>query len=290
MNIVTIYKKFPTEQDCIKHIEKIRWNNIPSCPYCFSTKATPMPKENRYHCYDCKTSFSVTVRTIFHNTKLPIQKWFLAISLILNAKKGISSRQLARDLDVNKNTAWRMSMKIRKAMIQSEQKDLLSGIVEVDETYIGGKPRKGKKNNGDKNKRGRGTKKTAVVGMVERQGNVKVKSFYKKSLNGKNLKALVRGSVDVKNTTLMTDEYKGYLGMSKIIKHKFVDHTRWYVDGNVHTNSIEFFWAILKRGIVGQFHKVSVRYLPKYIDEFCYRFNNRKNDNLFELTLQKAMW
>jgi transposase-like protein len=143
MNIVSIYKKFPTEADCISHIERVRWNGKPVCPYCKSTRTSPMPSESRHHCNGCNTTFSVTVDTIFHHTHLPLQKWFLAISLVLNAKKGISARQLGRDLEVNKNTAWFMGMRIRNAMF--EQGELLKGIVEMDESYIGGKPRKGQR-------------------------------------------------------------------------------------------------------------------------------------------------
>ena len=165
MNIIKIYETFPTEKDCLSYLEKIRWNNKPSCPYCKSINSTPLFKENRHHCNNCNTSYKVIVGTIFHHTHLPLQKWFLAITIILNAKKGISSRQLARDLQVNKDTAWRISMKIRDAMIQREQRELLTGIVEADETYIGGKPREGNGSNGN-NKRGRGTKKTPVVGLV----------------------------------------------------------------------------------------------------------------------------
>ncbi len=132
MNIVEIYRLFPTESDCIAHLESVRWKGKAVCPYCKSPKTTAMPKENRHHCNNCNTTFSVTVGTIFHQTHLPLQKWFLAVSLVLNAKKGISARQLARDLEVNKNTGWRMGMQIRKAMAQSEERTLLTGIVEMD--------------------------------------------------------------------------------------------------------------------------------------------------------------
>lgn len=287
MNIVSIYEKFPSNDSCIEHIEAVRWQGKPRCTYCNSDKVTPTPKEKRYHCNNCNTSFSVTVGTIFHHTHLPIQKWFLAISIILNAKKGLSARQLGRDLQVNKDTAWRMAMKIRQAMTQKAQRDLLTGIVEVDETYIGGKPRKG--GGGGPNKRGRGTKKTPVVGMIERDGNVKAQVVKKNDLKAKRLTSLVRQNVDVKNATLMTDEYHGYIGIKYIMPHETVNHQVWYVRGNVHTNTIESFWALLKRGIVGQYHKVSLRYLPRYIDEFCYRHNHRKQDNLFGLTLEKAL-
>ncbi len=163
MDIVKIYKLFPTQKECMIYLEKVLWNNEPTCPYCKSKNTTPMPKEHRYHCNNCNTSYSVTVGTIFHKTKLDLQKWFLGISLVLNAKKGISARQLARDLDVNKNTAWYMGMRIRRAMI--ENLEFMSGLVEIDETYVGGKPRKG----GEPFNRGRRTKETPVVGMVERR-------------------------------------------------------------------------------------------------------------------------
>jgi len=288
MNIVKIYELFPAEKDCLAHLENVRWHGKPQCTYCQSSNVTPMPKESRYHCNNCNTTFSVTVGTIFHHTHLHLQKWFLAISIVLNAKKGISARQLARDLQVNKDTAWRMGMKVRQAMTQQTQRALLTGIVEMDETFIGGKPRKGG-NNGEPLKRGRGTKKAPVVGMIERNGSVRAKVMKKERLNGKNLKALVRNHIDTAKATLITDEYKGYLGIQKIIAHKVINHTVWYVDGNTHTNNIESFWALLKRGIVGQYHKVSLRYLPKYIDEFCYRHNYRKADDLFGLTLQRAV-
>ena len=128
MNISQIYERFPTEQDCISYIERVRWNGKPICPYCKSSRCTHAPKEARYHCNNCKTSFSATVGTIFHHTHLPLQKWLLAISIILNAKKDISSRQLAQDIEINKNTAWAMQTRVRDAMI--EQSELLSGIVE----------------------------------------------------------------------------------------------------------------------------------------------------------------
>jgi transposase-like protein len=286
MNIIEIYEMFPTENDCLTYLEHIRWDDKPKCPYCQSQQVTPMPKEQRYHCNNCNTSFSVTVGTIFHHTRLPLQKWFLALTLILNAKKGISARQLARDLKVNKDTAWRISMKIMDAMFEREQRELLTGIVEVDETYIGGKPRKG---TGEYYKRGRGTKKTPVVGLVERKGKIKAEVIKNRKLDSKNLKALVRRNVDINNITLITDEYRGYIGIQKIMPHKVVDHTIWYVNGDAHTNTVESFWALLKRGIIGQYHKVSLRHLPKYIDEFSYRWNYRKDCDLFQTTLFKAV-
>ncbi|MFH2035152.1 MAG: IS1595 family transposase [Candidatus Zixiibacteriota bacterium] len=283
MNIVEVYDRFPTNQDCLNYLEKVRWKGKPTCPYCDSQNVTPLSKENRHHCNTCNTSFSVTVRTIFHKTKLPLQKWFLAISLVLNAKKGISARQLARDIKVNKDTAWSMGMRIRRAMI--EQRELMQGIVEMDETYIGGKPRKG--GGGGHNKRGRGTKKAPVIGIAERNGKIKARPA--KNVKDRTLRSLVRENVDLKNTVLITDEFTGYSRMSTIIDHQVVNHHIWYADGYRHTNNIESFWALLKRGIVGQYHKVSIRHLSKYIDEFCYRHNNRGKDDLFDITISRAL-
>jgi transposase-like protein len=196
---------------------------------------------------------------------------------MLNAKKGLSALQLSRDLQVNKNTAWRIAVQIRKAMNQIDHQRLLTGIVEMDETYVGGKPRKGKKydNPEDRPKLGRGTKKTPVIGAVERFGNVTAKAVHKTKMKGRHMRAFVVRRVDTKKTRLITDEYKGYRGMSKLIKHDTIKHKEWYVEGDIHTNNIESFWAVLKRGMFGQFHSVSGRHLQRYIDEFCFRYNMR---------------
>ena len=279
MNIVDVYKRFPSQDFCIKHLEAVRWHGAPKCPYCQSTKTSPMKRENRHHCNTCNTSFSVTVGTIFHKTKVDFQKWFVAISLVLNAKKGISARQLSRDIRVNKDTAWYMAMRIRKAM--DEYGDLLKGIIEVDETFVGGKT----------HGRGRGYmqgNKTPVFGMVERGGKVIAKRV--KRANGKTLKPIIRKNVS-RDSIIMSDEFGGYKDLIKEFKdHQIVIHSKKeYVRGNAHTNTIEGFWALLKRGIYGQYHNVSARHLQKYVTEFCYRHNHRKDNLVFELTLSRAL-
>lgn len=292
MNIINIIKQFPTQESCINYLEQKRWNGKPVCPYCNSENTNHLVKENRHHCNGCRKSFSVTVGTIFHDSRLPLQKWFLAIALMLNAKKGISSRQLARDLELPVKTAWSINHRIRKAMKQDN--GLLSGIVEMDETYVGGKPRKEAKkkddNDDDKgNPRGRATKKECVVGMIERNGKVKASNVNKGSLKAKDLKELVRANIDTANTTLITDEYRGYMTMRRIISDLQINHSEAYANGAIHTNTIESFWAILKRGIVGQFHKVSKQYLNAYIDEFCWRFNERKNASAFDKLVENML-
>ena len=188
----------------------------------------------------------MTVGTIFHRTHLPLQKWFLAIMLMLNARKGLSALQLSRDLDVNKNTAWRISMQIRKAMTQAEHRHMLTGIVEMDETYIGGKPRRGTKGTGKdgKHKPGRGTKKTPVIGAVERNGKVTAKAVQKDKMKGRHMRAIERDRVDVHRSIIFTDEYKGYLGMSKMLPHSVIKHADWYVDGAIHPRFKEHLAAV----------------------------------------------
>ena len=282
MNIIQIFQQFPTQESCIKYLEQKRWGNKPICPYCQSTNTYPR-KDLRHHCNGCIKSFSVTVGTIFHDTRLPLQKWFLLIALMLNAKKGLSACQAARDLNMRRPTVWSMMHRIRKAM--KDQGDLLCGIVEMDESYIGGKPRKKNRKEDDNNdddtgsKRGRGTDKTPVVGVVERRGNVKAQAVNKENLKGKDLRELVRKWVHTGESILVTDEYTAYNRMCELLPHVTINHSREYARGDVHTNTIESFWAIVKRGIVGQFHKVSKKYLNTYLNEFTYRYNARNTDS-----------
>lgn len=281
MNIIQVYKQFPTQVDCIKHLENMRWNGVPKCPYCNSTNQTPLKKEHRYHCNNCNTSFSVTVGTIFHKTKCDLQKWFLAISLTLNAKKGISARQLARDIEVTKDTAWYMMMRIRKAFV--DDKNMLEGIIEADETYVGGKNKNRHNDKKTEGGQGRGGEdKISVIGILQRNGNVKATKS--KDVSSKTIKKFIKSNVK-EGSKLMTDEWRGYNGLSKDYEHKIVKHSsNEYVNGIIHTNTLEGFWSLLKRGVIGQYHYVSRKYINNYINEFCFRYNNR-NENSRDLFL-----
>ncbi len=172
MNIITVFQRFPDHESCIEHLERVKWGETPVCPSCGADKVARKAdghRVGRWNCHKCHTSFNVLAGTIFQKTKVPLQKWFLAVSIVLNAKKGVSSHQLARDLDLTQPTAWYMGMRIRRAM--ATQGDLLSGIVEADEAYIGGKPRKPNYRDDDQpGPRGRGTDKMPVIGVVERGG------------------------------------------------------------------------------------------------------------------------
>ncbi|MCK9412124.1 MAG: IS1595 family transposase [Prolixibacteraceae bacterium] len=286
MNIVQVYRTFPTQQNCIDYLEKVRWNNKPTCPYCKSENQTPLPKENRYHCNTCNTSFSVMVGTIFENTKLDFQKWFLAISLVLNAKKGISARQLARDIEVTKDTAWLMLMRIRTAM--TENCDLLEGIIEADETYVGGKNKNRHTNKKTKDGQDRGGEdKTPVIGILERGSKVSAQKA--KDTSGETLKSFINMNVK-SGSQIMTDEWRSYNGLALLYGHSIVKHSMGEnVNGAVHINTLEGFWSLLKRGVIGLYHYVSSKYLNKYIDEFCFRYNNRENVNIFDLTIFKTV-
>ena len=174
MNIIEVFETYPTQESCIAHLEAIRWGDAPQCPFCHSPRVarkTENDRIGRWNCHACHSSFNVLSGTIFQKTRVPLQKWFLAISLILNAKKSLSSYQLARDLKLTPQTAWYIQCRIRTAMTDPD--DLLSGIIEADETYIGGKPRRSnRKADHTPAKKGRGTAKTAVLGAVERGGKV----------------------------------------------------------------------------------------------------------------------
>ena len=284
MNLITIFEKFPDQQACIDHLEALHWSDDPHCPHCASIRVR-RKKENqrigRWNCHDCRKSFNVLQGTIFQGTQIPLQKWFLAISLMVNAKKSLSSYQLGRDIKTTHQSAWYMQQRIRTAMA-SEERQLLKDIVEVDETYVGGKPRRNKRDDDDNPpKRGRGTKKTAVIGAVERGGKVVARIAH--DLSGKGVMRFIKGTVDVAETILITDEYKAYSAVDRIMARLSINHSQRYVDGAVHTNTIEGFWSHLKRAWVGQHHHYSKSFMPLYVAEACWKYNRRnRNDGLTE--------
>lgn len=283
MNLIEVMERFPDQESCIEHLERIRWHGTPVCPMCGCVevkrkKEDSVGRVGRYYCSACKASFKVTQGTLFHGTKIPLQKWFLAISLIVNAKKGLSSYQLQRDLNLNQKTAWFILTRIRAEMANKTNPIVLQGIIEADETYIGGKPRKeNKKEDREPAKRGRGTSKMAIIGAVERDGQVVAEVA--KGLTGRDIFEFIQRVVNVKKSELMTDEYYAYNTLSSQLKHTVINHQEQYVDGEKHTNTIEGFWSLLKRAWYGQHHHYSTGYTPLYIAERCYVYNNRHLEN-----------
>ena len=282
MNLLTIFTRFPDQEACIEHLERVRWGDDPSCPHCGSAhvaRKEDAGRVGRWNCHDCHSSFNVLAGTIFEKTRVPLQKWFLAIGLMVNAKKSLSSAQLARDLAMNQKSAWYLQQRIRAAML-TEEGDLLQGVVEADETYVGGKPRKGRRRDDDTpNKRGRGTSKTPVIGVVERGG--KVKAQVATDLSGKSVVKFLKGAVDPEGSLLITDEFKAYNAAAGIFERAVIKHRESYAEGATHTNTIESFWALIKRAWYGSHHHYSKRYMPLFIAESCWKYNQRKSDDAF---------
>jgi transposase-like protein len=292
MNILELFQSFKTQEQAVEHLEKVRWKGEPSCPYCGSLKVCRHVSGDRagqrWQCQDCSAAFSVTVGTIFHGTHVPLKQWFLVLALMLNAKKSASAYQVARDLGMRRPTVWSMMHRIRVVMAgDTTQSALLHGIVEADETYIGGKPRKGnEKDGGDKPvKRGRGTKKAAVLGVIERGGRVRAEPAARDRVTGKALLKFLSKSVDFGASLLITDELPAYHRVGKSVKHVRINHSERYVDGHIHTNSIEGFWALVKRAWYGTHHHYSRKYMHLYIAEACFKFNARKQTDDFEYAL-----
>ena len=288
MDLVTVFEKFPNQESCIAHLENARWGDEPVCPHCGSihvARKSDGKRIGRWNCHDCKSSFNVLSKTIFQKTKMPLQKWFLAISLVLNAKKSLSSHQLSRDLNITQQSAWYMKMRIRRAMVDNEV--FLKGIVEADETYVGGKPRHSDKDDDNKPKRGRGTKKTPVIGALARDGKVVAQPA--KNVTGKTLKAFLKQHMDVDDSVLITDEFGGYRRMHEMLPHFTINHAVAYAQGLIHTNTIEGFWSLVKRAVFGQHHHYTPAHMPAYIVEACYKYNNRNTPDLFENFLNGTM-
>lgn len=253
MNLLQIFHKYPDQEACIEHLENARWGNEPCCPHCGGIRVARKADQDRigrWNCHDCKSSFNVLSGTIFEKTRVPLQKWFMAIGLMINAKKSISSCQLARDLELTNQTAWFMQQRIRAEMASKQSQIKLQGIIEGDETYVGGKRRKAntRKDRNDDNDnffghrtgRGRGFhKKVPVLGVVERGGNVVAKMA--KNVSTKSILNFIKDHVEPEGSLLITDEFKSYNAVRKTMQHAVIKHRERYVDGKIHTNTIEGF-------------------------------------------------
>ena len=283
MNLLAIFSRYPDQESCIEHLESVRWGDDPCCPHCGSVgvaRKADGQRVGRWNCHDCKASFNALSGTVFEKTRVPLQKWFLAIGIMANAKKSVSSCQLARGLELTQPTAWYLMHRIRAAMIEG-QGELLQGVIEADEPYVGGKPRKGNKRDDDKpSKRGRGTSKVPVIGAVERGGKVVAKVAT--DLSGKGILHFIKSNVDPDGSLLVTDEYSVYNTVRKIMAHAVINHSKSYSEGDTHTNTIEIFWALLRRAWYGQHHHYKARYMPLYIAEACWKYNRRKSASTFD--------
>ena len=277
-NLIEATQFFSDKQTCIDYLAQLRWAGNTCCAHCGNGKVYELKGANkRYKCAECRKQFSVTKGLIFENSPIPLQKWFVAIYLITSHKKGISSMQLSRDISVTQKTAWFMLQRIRFALdTNSFELPVMDSVIECDETYIGGKSKNKHANKRTKGAQGRSTKdKTPVFGLVERNGRVvamKVPDTTRDTIH-----PIIEAHVGA-GASVNTDEWMAYKGLDKRFSHSVVKHGEGiYVIGNVHTNTIEGFWSLLKRGIIGIYHQVSTKHLDKYIDEFEFRYNTKDN-------------
>lgn len=279
VNLISIIEDYSDDDACRELLEKARWPGGVACLRCGNKSVSRLAKRDQFECNadSCRYRFSATSGTIFHDSHLPLRKWVLAVYIICESKKSISSRQLSRMLHVTPKTAWYLAHRIREALRLDNPRQL-TGTVEMDETYIGGKVRgKGK---------GFIDNKTMVKGAVERGGEVRLETG--KSATKVELQDFVRRNVSLDAQAIYTDEHPSYGNLTDSnTRHETVAHRQEeWVRGDVHTNTVEGSWALFKRGVTGSYHRVSRKHLDRYLDEFEFRWNNRENPHIF----RDAIW
>ena len=275
VTLIDLFEICSSEETCRNLLELIRWPYGTRCPRCENTYISKITTRNTYDCLDCRYVFSVTSGTALHKTHLPLRKWLIAVYMMCESKKGMSAHQLHRMLDTTYKTAWYLNHRIRHAMTNA-QTHKLSNIVEVDETFVGGKT-KGM---------GRGYKgnKSLVVGIAERNGKLILRIAGDRGRT--TLQEIVLSNLSPDVVSIFTDDWPAYRGLPK---HDTVNHSIYeYVRGDVHTNTFEGVWSLLKRSIIGSFHYVSVKHLDLYLEELAWRHSNRDQD-LWKLTLRELM-
>ncbi|HTZ95775.1 MAG TPA: IS1595 family transposase [Terriglobales bacterium] len=282
MTLTDLTQMFTADEQCRTLLKKLRWPLGVECIRCKSKRVFEVATQKKFECVECGYQFSVLTQTVFHDTHLPLETWFMAVLLLCEAKKGMSANQVKRTLGVSYKTAWYLCHRIRAAMKETER-PMMDGTVEVDETYLGGKQHTySKAGYGDSNKQ-------IVVGIRQRGGDLRF--FHASDVKAGTLAKYIRENVSEDVDVLVTDELNAYptafketpfAGRHKTIKHK----ARVYVDGDIHTNTVESAFSLLKRGIIGTWHKISAKHLESYLHEMTFRFNRRKNPDLFVDTLR----
>jgi transposase-like protein len=286
VDLVKLFEQFGSEDKCHAFLEELRWPDGVQCPRCQSKKISRIAARRQFDCDGCRYQFSVRVGTLFHDSKLPLWKWFLAVYVMGESKKGVSANQLKRMLGVSYKTAWYLCHRIRSAM-HDEAAPLLRGIVEADETYVGGKL--GGFHNKRESARHRRDNKTVVLGAVERGGNVRLRMA--PDATGATIKGFLKDVVHDDAEAIYTDANRAYRGIEDHnTRHEYVDHSRdEWVRGQIHTNTVESVWSLFDRSVIGAYHKLSVKHLPAYLDEAAFRWNNRTNAFWFRDTILRLV-
>ena len=285
VDLCSLIEQFGSENKCREYLEALRWPDAVVCPRCKSINISKIVKRHQFDCDKCRYQFSVTAGTIFNDSHLPLWKWFLCVYLLCESKRGMSANQLKRVLGLSYKTAWYLCHRIRAAM-KEVNPEPVDGIAEMDETRVGGKTR-GRQRKNQKND------KTIVVGIKQRNGELR---FFKgEDVKSGTLAKYIKENISQDVHVIMTDEFPSYppaivkAGMEDA-RHLTVNHHDGiYVDGDITTNGIESTFSLLKRGIIGSWHKVSAKHLPAYLDEMTFRFNNRSNPFLFRDTMLKLI-
>ncbi len=280
INLVELIERFHDEDKCRRYLEGLRWPDGLECPRCGGKTISRITTRHQLDCDSCRYRFSVTAGTIFHDSHLPLWKWFLAVYLIVESKKGISANQVKRTIGVSYKTAWYLCHRIRAALNEMDAQ-LLKGMVEADETFVGGKV--------EGMGRGYTNNKVVVVGAVQRGGAIRLRVV--KGRDRETLHGFIRENVAGETQAIYTDELPSYLGIAdENTKHETVKHRdKEYVRGEVHVNSVENVWSLLKRSIIGSYHQVSAKHLDAYLDELEFRFNNRENPYMFRDAMLKLL-
>ena len=272
ISVFEFLKQFPTEDSCEKWIMDARWPRGIFCPFCNNHRIYRLENQKRFKCGNCRKQFTVRTGSVLAESKVPLQKWLMTTWILTSHTKGISSVQLSKTLGVTQKTAWFLAHRIREAFSEGNG-GLFTGIVEADETYVGGKNKNRHKNKKVENSQGRSTKdKTAVIGIKQRDG--RIKAIPVNDTTSKTIHRLINKTV-AKGTTICTDEYRSYNQLAtQNFNHVRVNHSAGvYVDGVASTNSLESFWSLFKRGFIGVYHQMSPAHLFRYVDEFTFRHN-----------------
>jgi transposase-like protein len=281
MNLVDLNSQYSDESECRELLKRLRWPKGISCPRCSATTISTLGTQQKYECSKCEYQFSVTSGSVFHDSHLPLEKWFLATYILTESRKGMSANQLKRMLGVTYKTAWYLCHRIRAAMVETNRPKL-TGTVEMDETYIGGVKRGGRGPHA--------SEKEIVIGIRKRNGELRF--FHTKDTKSATLAQYIRENISEDVSVIITDDWVGYprammnAGMHGS-QHQTINHSgHVYVMGNVHTNTVESAFSLLKRGIMGTWHRISAKHLAAYLEEMTFRFNRRKRSDLFIDTLR----